>query len=230
MKNSVRLPSIDTHELAELVGTILGDGSIGIYECESKNKIKIQYKFQITCHSEDDIEYLYYIKGLFKKLFDVELHQSFRKNEKACDLRIFRREIITFFINSLSMDLAPKWNKSKIPHFYINSNFEVGVLRGYFDTDGSVVITNNNGTIYPRLEMKICPSPMQNQFIKILNNLGFKFGVYQIGNGEIRIQINGKNEFLKWVQKIGFRNPKHIIKVKKIAGTGISEFQPLLNQ
>ncbi len=216
METKIKLPSINTHELAELVGIILGDGSIGIYKCKSKNKIKIQHKLQITCHSEDDIEYLHYIKNIFKKLFGVELHQSFRKSEKTCDLRIFRREIVMFFLNSLDMDLAPKWNKSKIPNLYIDNNFEIDVLRGYFDTDGSVVITNNNGVTYPRLEMKICPSPMQDQFIKILTNLGFKFGVYQIGKGEIRIQINGKKELFRWISKIWFSNPKHIRKIARV--------------
>ncbi len=83
------------------------------------------------------------------------------------------------------------------------------VIRGYFDTDGSVVITDNNGTRYPRLEMKICPSPMQEQFIKILESLNFRFGVYRIGKGKVRIQMNGKGQLEKWIKDVGFSNPKH---------------------
>ena len=220
---NLKFPKLKNHSLAEFIGIILGDGSLGIYKCKSNGKIKIQYKLQITCHSIDDLEYLNYVKSLFKKLFGVNFHQSFRKNEKACDLRIFRKEIIEFFINYLNMNLAPKWNRAKIPKIFMNKDFKKDLLRGYFDTDGSVVITNNNGTIYPRLEFKISPSPMQNQFIQILGDLGFNFGVYRIGKGKVRIQMNGKKELLKWIQNIGFRNPKHINKIKRVAGTG---FEP----
>lgn len=223
MGNDIKFPKLKNHDLAEFIGIILGDGSLGIYKCKFNGKIKIQHKLQITCHSIDDLEYLNYIKSLFKKLFGVNFHQSFRKDERACDLRIFRREIVKFFINSLNMSLAPKWGRARIPKIFTNKDLKKDVLRGYFDTDGSVVITNNNGTIYPRLEFKICPSPMQNQFIQILNDLGFNFGVYKIGRGKVRIQINGKKELLKWIRKIGFRNPKHIGKVKKIAREG---FEP----
>ena len=90
------------------------------------------------------------------------------------------------------------------------------MLRGYFDTDGSVVITNNNGTIYPRLEMKICPSPMKDQFVDILRRRGFRFGVHKIVNDEVRIQMNGKNQMDKWVKEIGFSNQKHRDKVHRI--------------
>ena len=89
-------------------------------------------------------------------------------------------------------------------------NFALGkyVLRGYFDTDGCVAITNNNGTIYPRLEMKIMPSPMKQQLQELLNMYGFKYGVYEIGRGEVRIQMNGKKQLEKWKKEIGFSNKK----------------------
>ena len=113
------------------------------------------------------------------------------------------------------MKLAPKWNKAIIPEKFTNSPFDILVLRGYFDTDGCVVQTNNNGILYPRLEMKICPSPMQSQFIDILKNNGFKFGSYKIGRGKIRIQLNGKDQLKKWYKLIGSSNPKHIKKFEK---------------
>ena len=88
-------------------------------------------------------------------------------------------------------------------------------MRGYFDTDGCVVTANNNGICYPRLEMKVCPSPMQKQFVEILKKHNFRFGVYNIGKGKVRIQLNGKAQLTKWVRLVGFSNKKHADKIKR---------------
>ena len=112
------------------------------------------------------------------------------------------------------MKESPKWNKAEIPKSYLKH--KKYVLRGLFDTDGCLVRTNNNGTLYPRLEIKICPSPLQKQIIKVLESYNFRFGVYQIGNGQIRLQINGRLELKKWNKLIGFSNNKHLMKFYEI--------------
>ncbi len=119
------------------------------------------------------------------------------------------------FLQNVGFVLAPKWKRAIIPSCFLRPELELFVVRGYFDTDGSVVITNNNGTIYPRLEMKISPSPMQAQFIDILKRNNFHFGVYDIGRGKVRIQLNGIQQLKKWYEKIGFSNHRHLEKAKK---------------
>jgi len=189
-----------TSELAEFVGIMLGDG----YLSYPKNP-----RIKISFNSIDDKEYLDFVFKHTKKLFDTNIIIKHRKNENTSDLFIFNREVIRYLINNINLKISPKWNKAKIPRWILDNHLEKYVLRGYFDTDGCVVITNNNGTRYPRLEMKICPSPMQDQFISILNKFDFKFGVYDIGKGKVRIQMNGRNELKKWSELISFSNPKH---------------------
>lgn len=210
----LKFPQKESSDLAELIGILLGDGSIGIYQCKERERSHTQHKLQITCNKVDDADYIKYIENLLLKLFGAKPKISYR-DKKTCDLRMFDRRIIRFLINEIGMELSPKWNRAKIPNFYLNNDLELKVLRGYFDTDGSVVVTNNNGTVYPRLEMKVCPSIMQTQFIEILNRLGFNFGVYQIGKGKVRIQMNGKKQLSKWVKEIGFSNTKHVLKANK---------------
>jgi hypothetical protein len=222
-KTPATFPKKDDPRVAELVGILLGDGSIGVYHCKRKNGGQSeQCKVQITCNSKDDREYIEYMEKLIFELFGEHPKISYR-DTYTCDLRLFRREILEFLVNEIGMELSPKRNRAKIPQYYLENDFELDVLRGYFDTDGSLVIANNNGTTYPRLEMKVCPSPMQKQFCDILERNGFKFGFYQIGNGEVRIQMNGKKPLAKWLNKVGFSNPKHARKVKRIAGDG---FEP----
>lgn len=183
---------------AELVGIILGDGYI------KKNR-----EIKISFNSRDDFDYIYYVRNLIYNLFQYETPLNFRKDENTAELRITKREIINYFLKE-GLEESPKWNKAEIPKKYVK--FKKYVLRGLFDTDGCLVKTNNNGTLYPRLELKICPSPMQKQIIKILEDYKFKFGVYQIGKGQVRIQMNGRKQLERWKSIISFSNKKHMSK------------------
>ncbi|MBD3209227.1 hypothetical protein GF367_02305 [Candidatus Woesearchaeota archaeon] len=69
---------------------------------------------------------------------------------------VFRYAIIIELL-LMGMRLSPKWGRARIPGMFMNRFFGRYVLRGYFDIDGSVVIANNNGPRYPRLEMKNKP-------------------------------------------------------------------------
>ncbi len=201
----MNLTKINTKKLAELVGILLGDG----YLSSSTNRVKISF------NSKDDAEYISYVDKLIVEIFDVKPIWKQRANENTAELYIFRRYILRFLINNVGIKVSPKWNNATIPSQSLSSKLDLQVLRGYFDTDGCLVTTNNNGTIYPRLEMKVSPSPMQKQFIDILKKYKFSFGVYQIGNRKIRIQLNGKNQLKMWVKLVGFSNKKHKDKIKR---------------
>ena len=188
------------NKLAEFVGIMLGDGYLGYPK---------PWRMKISFNSVDDKEYLKIVNQLLIELFDTKTIIKHRSNQKVSEIYIFKREILRHLVNNVGLIPSPKWERARIPEWVFRENLEKLVLRGYFDTDGSVVITNNNGTRYPRLEMKISPSPMQEEFIKIVKTLGFRYGVYDIGKGKVRIQINGKDELVKWNNLVGFSNPKH---------------------
>ena len=190
-------------ELAEFVGILLGDGSIA-----ARN----QYRVQITLN-KNEIEYANHVIRIIKNLFTVKTLLKFRKTENALDIHVFSKRFVGFLTNEVGMMHSPKWNRAIIPEVFLNNKLERFVLRGYFDTDGSVVITNNNGTIYPRLEMKICPSPMRDSFIQILERMNFRFGAYKISNNRTRIQINGRGQLEKWIKEVGIKNPNYLRKV-----------------
>lgn len=196
------------NQLAELIGIILGDGYL-----TNKNR----YELKITLDSREK-KYTNYIYNLIKNLFYIKPLVYYRKNENTVDIRVINKKLINFLVNNIGLKISPKWNRAHIPKKFMKSYFYTKLLKGLFDTDGSVVLANNNGTIYPRLEIKICPSPMQNQFIKILKELKFHFGVYNIGKGKVRIQLNGKEQLNKWIKLIGSSNYKHIKKMQGVAG------------
>ncbi|MEK6981338.1 MAG: LAGLIDADG family homing endonuclease [Candidatus Micrarchaeota archaeon] len=200
--------------MAEFIGILLGDGSIGIYKSKIKNKIKTLYRIKITLNSKDDLDYSEYVRNLIKKLFKLETIVKKRKDENALDIFIFKKEIIILLLN-LGMELAPKWNRAKVPRYFLAKNLISDVLRGYVDTDGCIKLAQNNGTLYPRIEMKISPAPMQKQLIDGLFELGFEPKIYQIGKGKVSVSLHGKRNLKMWGEKIGFSNRKNILRYNK---------------
>lgn len=193
-----------TKKLAEFIGVLLGDGCIMDY--------KNHKELKITLHSHDDLSYSKYLESLFFDIFNLKIRTYFRKNENTMDLRIVSKQLIKFLLDDLGLVSSPKKKRAKIPNKFMD--YGLDVLRGYFDTDGSLVITNNNGTIYPRIEMKVCDSPMQEQFILLLKEAGFRFGVYNLANGAVRLQLNGKDQLTEWIKLVGSKNTKHTDKLE----------------
>ena len=197
------------NKLAEIIGVLLGDGCLSLKDSGSQNRLKISF------NSRDDYEYIFHVSNMLEDTLDIKPILKFRKKENTADLFIFKKKIIEFLVKRVGLKLSPKWNRAIIPSDFMELDLAIYVLRGYFDTDGCLVTTNNNGTVYPRLEMKICPAPMQEQFIRILENLGFRFGIYPLGRGKVRIQLNGKSQLEKWISLIGFSNKKHSRKISR---------------
>ncbi len=205
---------MDEKKLAEFVGIMLGDGSIGIYNTKAGNRIKKHHVVKVTLDSRNK-EYIIYVSNLMKEVLEIEPRVYFKKNENAVDICTFRKEKLDYILNEIGLKISPKWNSMEIPEKFMRKENYPWLLRGLFDTDGSVTIFNNNGTIYPRIEIRICPSPAQNQFREILENLGFNYKIQNHERGKIRIRISGIKELKKWFEIIGSSNQYYIQRAKR---------------
>ncbi len=161
-----------TKALAELIGILLGDGSIGIYESKGYST---HYVVKISFDKILKQEYLSYVNDLLLKVLNERGIVKHRKESNCSDLFIFKKDVVNLLL-SIGLVQAPKWERAIIPKPFLSKALGRHVLRGYFDSDGSVVLTDNNGVLYPRLEMKISPSPMQEQFLLLLDQYKFKYG------------------------------------------------------
>jgi hypothetical protein len=201
-------------KIAEFIGAMLGDGCIGIYNCKSKDRISKQYQLKITLDSRNK-SYISYVSNLIKEVLDTDPKVNLKKHENTADIRVFRREKVLWALNKLGLEISPKWGKMKIPLAYEKGKISLYVLRGLFDTDGSVTIFNNNGTIYPRLEIRICPSPAKNQIIEILKEHNFDFKIQELNKGQIKVRISGTKGVRKWFKEVGCSNFCHIERAKQ---------------
>ncbi len=211
----MKFPSLNDRRLAEFIGIMLGDGCMGIYDSRDGKRTKTQYQVKVTLDSRER-DFSKYVLNLMKLLFQIEPRVSYKKNENTVDIRTFRKGVLNFLVERVGLELSPKVNSARIPERFIGNNLELYVLRGLFDTDGSVVLTKNNGILYPRLELRICPSPMQEQVIEILERREFDFKVQKLDGGKIRVRLNGRKELGRWLRVVGTSNLKHVRRGKRI--------------
>ncbi len=209
----MRFPALGP-DLAEFVGVLLGDGSIGRYECRAGDKIKIQHRVKVTGDGEEDLPYFKeFLSPLMTNLFGKGPLLRFKRNERTAELAYFGKELYEFLIG-LGMVSAPKRNRAIIPPFVFEKNLELHFLRGLFDTDGCLVFDKQHKDIhyYPRIEIKMLSCPMREQLLSILSDRGFRYITSPQPNEGLRIQMNGKKIFERWMKDIGFNNQKHVSK------------------
>ena len=206
-------------KIAELIGILLGDGSINIYQ--RNDRPGKQYRIKITLNSEKDREYATYVSGLFRDVFGEIPRWYYRKGEKTLDLIIRKKKIVQSLLD-YGLVLSPKWKRAVVPKRFMKKRLARFVLRGYMDTDGCISVFDNNGMEYPRIEMKVCPSPMQTQLVCAIDSIGIKHRINRLDRGKVRIMIPGIKRLMQWNEEIGFSNPRNgKIAEKIIAGSGI---------
>jgi len=204
---------MDEKKIAEFVGIMLGDGSIGIYNTRAGNKIKVHRTIKVSLDSRNK-GYTNYVFNLLKDVLRVEPKILYKKNENAVDISTHRKDRLDYVLNVIQLRLSPKWERMIIPEKYAKGNLGLQVLKGLFDTDGHLSVFKNNGIIYLRIEIRLCPSPAQNQINKILDEFRFRYKVQNLERGKTRIRISGKSQLKKWFDLVGAANPIHLNKAK----------------
>lgn len=209
----MKTPELDS-DLAEFVGVLLGDGSIGRYECHAGKKIKIQHRVKVTGDAREDLPYFTdFLFPLMTKLFGKKPLLRFKRKERTVELIYFGKELYEFLIE-LGMASSPKRNRAIIPPFIFEKNLDVYFLRGLFDTDGCLVFDKQHRDVhyYPRVEIKMLPCPMRDQLLSMLSKLGFRHITSTQPNESLRIQMNGNEIIDRWMDIVKFNNQKHITK------------------
>lgn len=192
---------------ALLLGIMLGDGSIGIYN-------KYQNKVTVTCHSEDDKDFLFnLVKPLLEELFKKNVHVNVRKDCLGTDLYIYSKEVLTYINKNWNYPIGKKKEISINKSFIRDSQIMKNIIAGFFAADGSMVITDNNGTFYPRIEFQNKSFTILNQIQNFLLDIKMKGNIYitrKHTTGNVyRLQYNGKENSFKFAKEVGFINPKH---------------------
>jgi len=203
-----------TKELGELIGVFIGDGFAGKY---SRARI-----IQFTGHPKDDAEfYLKRIVPLIKKIFNVNPHIKIRGG--GLRVTCYSKSMYEFFTKSLGLPSGEKSSIIKIPIvFFKKKHIIKAVIRGIFDTDGSIVWDKREvyKKPYPRLCITTVSKELARQLKFLLKKLGFRVCLREVKRRKefykkaFYIELYGFEQLRRWYKKIGFSNPKHIRRLK----------------
>lgn len=192
-------------DLALIYGTMLGDGCL--------SKVGKASFISISGNLHSDIPFFDVIIPILVKLRgkNVKAHKrdKYGKVEiNFSDKKLFKK------INNLGFPVGKKGTSLSIPEIFLPKMKQV--VQGYFATDGCLVITNNNGTIYPRIEFSSISQELLQQVRNYLKTLDIIGNVYVSHKANFRsnkplyrLQINGKKNLIMFKKFVGFVNPKH---------------------
>ncbi len=197
---SRRLVKRVSDDFAEMIGVVLGDGSLYV------NKRHGVYQFVITGHAINDREHLLiFVKPTLERLLKRKLHVKFYKNA----IRVYSQEkavVLTFQSYGLPIGNKVKNNVS-IPKWVFSSKaFIKACVRGLIDTDGSIYpITGRN---YTYISFKSASKNLRRSFDKAMQILGYKTSKWSKKDVP-EIYIGNKRDLAKYNKEIGFNNPYH---------------------
>lgn len=190
--------------LAELLGVLMGDGHVGLYQAT------------VTTNSETDYQHALYVKALVEDLFKIEIGLKNRRDKKVCTVVISSKAVCHFLVkqgipqgNKITMGIRiPSWVRKK-------STYRKALVRGLFDTDGCVYLdTHRVGKkVYRNLGMAFA-----NQSISLLSF--FKeslelLGFHPTQKTKFRVFLRRQEDIRGYFDLIGSSNEKHLEKIRQ---------------
>ena len=158
---------------------------------------------------------------IIKKLYNKDVKAKQCKDSNKSVLNVCSKVIATFKQN-IGLSVGKK-NLKDLPEFIKQDNrLIINCIRGIADTDFSLYFTKNENGRYsePAILCAMNNKKLIQNLAKYLENIGFKvsikLNINRKRNGknliEHRIGIYGRKNLEKWMNLIGFSNPKHFTK------------------
>ncbi len=205
-------------ELAELVGIILGDGSLYV------NRKHQVYQFVITGHIKNDRQYLEkFVLPLLERNFGKKFKIKFSRKSSAIRIRAQGRQIIED-ISNLGIPIGNKLkNNVKIPSWIFSSKSLIkSCIRGLVDTDGFVAPITGRNYSYVWFSSQI--PALQESFSKSMEILGIRTSKWgHRVNSAPQIYIGSKQMIEKYFNEVGFNNSYHKNRFMLLSSSPVKE-------
>ncbi len=204
---TINKPKLDKN-LAEIVGIVLGDGSI------YANQTKGVYQVRVTGNINNEQKYISeYVKPLFESLFGVFGKIILKPEYGAVYLTFSSKELVLFF-DRIGVYTSIKKKASGIPSWIKKEEeFSVACIRGLVDTDGSVYRLSKKDPHLKRISFKNTNKTLLEDFRMCLIKLDFHPSKVIFNN----VFLTRKNDIKRFADKIGFSNYKNVERFAKIS-------------
>lgn len=197
---SVTAPRRSIH-FAELIGAILGDGTVTQY--------------QLILHSNiDEGEYSNFLSDLIMEVFHVAVATHQLKKEGVMRL-VCSRVGVVIHLQKAGIGIGNKVRRQAGVPSWIrrDKTFSLACLRGLIDTDGCVYLDRHhiNGKTYTSLCIAFtnASKPLLDFVCETWKFLGF-----HPTRHERSVRLRRREEVLRHAKEVGFSNPKHAIKIQ----------------
>ncbi len=213
-QKSFKLCSFEiTPELFELIGALLGDGSIKYYKTNTYHNYGIEIYGNVT----EDMDYLKYLAFILQKISGKKLVPRKKRayNVYMESLLVFSsKPFAEFLIHDVGLSYNNKTYAMHIPERLLGYGWDKLrlLIRGLCDTDGTIFFGKKGcykKHSYPMIEIKSISPKIIEQVHKILQKKGFKARVRRTPDGYGCLYLSGKEQINLWMKEIGFKNPKH---------------------
>lgn len=189
-----------TEQFAEFIGIMLGDGGI------------TKYQIRITLNKIDDKDYISYVRELINKIFQEYPLLEYKKG-KAVDLVVSGKNLVQLLLSYGLVKGDKIKQQIQIPLWINNNNeFRLSVLRGLFDTDGSVYLDKHykKEIVYKSICIAYTSysAPLRLNIYDTLRDFGFSPTV----STKNRIMLRKREDVVKFFDLVKSNNKKHLVR------------------
>ncbi|MFH1587654.1 MAG: LAGLIDADG family homing endonuclease [Candidatus Diapherotrites archaeon] len=215
ISRGVTIPEKINELVAEEAGWHAGDGSL-----YAKKKTGYLYCLAGDANQETDF-YKDYVHKIFKRIYNLDIKLRKLSGGKTFGFVASSKAIYTYKNKCLGFPLGKKASIVEIPAQILESGNELikgSFIRGLFDTDFSLSFQkkHKNRHYYPYIAGSLNSEKIIDQTASILKKMGFKpikrVEIRKEKNKQYALKIIGYKQLEKWMDKISFRNPKHMTK------------------
>lgn len=220
VKAKLHLPSSMSPDLAYLLGFVAGDGHLAF----RKKKNGTDYLLRCVGNSKDEKPlYDNVIAPLFYRLFGINVVPKYHDKKKTYGISIWRKDIV-YALHNLGIPLGKKSDIIRIPESVKQSDKLLrAFIQGYADADFCLTLKRRGRDYqyYPVIVGASRSSVIIQEIADYLSKNSFRISVQldrvvydkRYGSSKIStLQLYGSGQLLKWMEFIGFRNPKNIEK------------------
>lgn len=197
LSKSILTPNNNT-KLAELVGALLGDGNLSLWQA------------RIYLNIKTDADYALYLKRLFEKLFGIKVSTHERLYNSTIEVVASSNKLVAFLKtkglpigNKLRQGLdIPSWTRQR-------KEWQIACLRGLFDTDGCTYIDHHRykDNVYGHICVVFTSYSMQllNSVFNTLRKLEYSPTL----NNKRNVLLRKEKEALRFFQEFKPSNQRH---------------------
>ncbi len=194
--------------LAYETGVHLGDGSLYAHRIVYAGDSREDKEFYSTIFPQ-----------ILEEIYGVKPKLFYPKGENTILTILYSSRVAAFKAEELGLPIGNKLQLKEFPT-ELKARYPQKILQGLADSDFGIYFRDQNGDglhEYPRIEGSFNNPFIVSEISEMLTGLGIKHNTRKCIRRdkfvENRIWIEGRPRFEKWIEKIGFRNPKHLSKI-----------------